>query len=79
MTIYSVDVKICGTAYIKADSPEQAQKKLDELYQSGFEVAPDTYVCDLPFNHPDLGEFTLSPAMTLYGRFGDDTPMEEAE
>ncbi|MBN9548512.1 MAG: hypothetical protein J0H31_06410 [Alphaproteobacteria bacterium] len=74
MNVYRVDVLICGTAYIKASSKEVAQLILD-----GHRVTEaHEHVSEHRLDDPKLPEFSLSPAMTLYGRFSAESEIEEA-
>ncbi|RUU76133.1 hypothetical protein [Mesorhizobium sp. M7A.F.Ca.MR.362.00.0.0] len=73
-SIYRVDVMICGTAYIKASSREVAQLILDDHKIE--ETGP--LISEHRFDDPKLPEFSLSPAMTLYGRFSAESEIEEA-
>lgn len=76
--IYSMDVQMVGTAYIRADSPEQAlaiaKEKLSYL---GIEVHGKR-ISGKRFNDPTLPSVSLSPAMTIVGPFVDPL-IEEAE
>jgi hypothetical protein len=76
MNLYSVDVKICATAYVKANSPEEALKKVVEQYggQPGalVEVGESDDVSGRRFDDPELPDISLSPAMTAYGPWEDD-------
>lgn len=68
--VYRVDVHICGTAYVRADSEADARLKLQTLEQ-GFLTCTDGDVDgkeifhEGSFNDPDLPELSLSPAMTI--------------
>ena len=75
MNLYRVDVLICGTAYIKASSLEAAQEILD----SHRVTEAHEHVSERQFDDPNLPEFSLSPAMTLYGRFSAESEIEEAD
>ena len=75
MNLYRVDVMICGTAYIKASSREVAQVILDSHHV--YETGP--LISEKQFNDPKLPEFSLSPAMTLYGKFSAESEIEEAD
>lgn len=68
--LYSVDIKIIGTAYIKAGSAKQAREMARNLKMEGLEVSGDPLISGLEYSHPDLPEISLSPAMTLYGPTG---------
>lgn len=79
MKLYSIDIKIYGTAYIKADSEEEAlQKARENLTQVGLEFP--CHFRDLISDHadgnifmtgerfnPDMPEISFSPAMTSDG------------
>jgi hypothetical protein len=69
MPVYRVDVMICATAYIKADSEQEARKKLAAIDGTTDATHPDS---ELPisgeqFDSPDLPEVSISPALTLRG------------
>lgn len=79
MKVYSVDVMICATAYIKARSPADAMKKLARRKMAALEVADagagmTVQISDLQYSDPTLPNFSLSPAMTLHGRWKNETP-----
>jgi len=67
--IYSIDVIIYATAYIRADSPEEALEEAKANKNSDFD---DFEICGLSLDDPDLPDFSLSPAMTYYGPGPDD-------
>jgi hypothetical protein len=72
--IYRMDVKIIGTAYVRADSPEEARTKIDEqLIGEWIEVAGDELISGFRFDDPALPEVSLSPAMTITD-FSSDKP-----
>lgn len=79
--VFSVDVKVWATAYIKADTPDQAIEKLRKLRHECLEMAVDeddidlgrVPVSDKAFDDPNLPELSLSPAMTVSARGIDDT------
>lgn len=76
MAVYSIDVRIYGTAYIKARSEAEARKKLAKAIKDdsgqlhladdagGSEDLP---VCGRQFDDPELPAVSLSPAMTVVG------------
>jgi hypothetical protein len=77
--IYRVDVQIAGTAYVKADSVEDALNKIATLNGSALEVAEqdgELAICGRRFNDARLPELSLSPAMTIYGVWPGDKPSE---
>jgi hypothetical protein len=79
MNVYSVDIKICATAYIKAESEEKAIEIANREFakNSGMEL-PDNLgwlempITGLSYDSPDLPDVSLSPAMTFYGPFNGD-------
>lgn len=82
--LFSLDVRIYGTAYIKADTPEQALEKAAELKWKGIqfsdrrqeisEFADFEIVMTGERYGPDLPEITLSPVMTIHGADEGDEP-----
>jgi hypothetical protein len=68
--IWSVDLRVWATAYVQADTREEAEALIrSELLGSGLEVKA-VYGCDveisgLPFDHPDMPEVSISPAMSI--------------
>ncbi len=64
MKIYSTDVQIWGTAYIRAENEEQALKILKE-HILGQEIALDgELISGRSYDDPDLPTASLSPAAT---------------
>lgn len=67
--LYSVDVAIYATAYIKAESFEEARRKIeDDFMPNGLELSGGP-VCGMSYdalmaNDDPTLEITLSPAMT---------------
>lgn len=79
MPIYSIDLKVAATAYVKADTKEQAIQALkDELCAFGTDIS-DFEVSGLPFDSEDLPDISLSPAMTVWGPWGEWSDMEKAD
>lgn len=74
MNVYSIDIQLAGTVYVKADSEDEAlalaQKRMD-VDDSGFgiaiEVDSDPMISGLQYDDPDLPEVSISPAMTVRG------------
>lgn len=71
MKLYSGDVKLAATVYVKADSAEEAQQKIVALHGQfielsskrqtigdGLEMTGETFSKDMP-------DISLSPAMTI--------------
>lgn len=69
--IFTVDVQIAGTAYIKAESREEADRKLAEFILTDAaspELRDDgETVSGLGLESPELPEVSLSPAVTVIG------------
>lgn len=59
MVLYRIDIPLWATAYVKADSPEEAIAKLKTI--NGEEAGDHVDV--RPF--ADLPDISLSPAMTI--------------
>lgn len=74
MNLYSIDIKIAATVYIKAETKKAALTKAKTLVHDEIEVIEDP-TSELPivgyrFDSEDLPEISLSPAMTLRGPWG---------
>lgn len=85
MNLYRLEVKLCGSAYIKARDEEEAAKLFyeafgrDEKRWEGVDVLHASSERD--FDDPRLPDVSLSPAMTAMGPWtpvhGDDLPEME--
>lgn len=79
MTIYSIDLKVAATAYIRANSKEEAIQAIkDEIGKYGTDLI-DFETSERKFDDPELPDISLSPAMTVWGPWGDWNDMELAE
>jgi hypothetical protein len=72
MPLYSIDVRIYGTAYIRADNAAEAQAAADGLKGCCFEfpqgyIGDDVEISGRQYDDPDLPDLSLSPAMTCHG------------
>jgi hypothetical protein len=83
--LFSVDVAIIATAYIVAESDEEAQKIADSLGEEALEfssrrqdigVDQDIAITGETYN-ADMPEISLSPAMTLVGPQGRKVDFQE--
>jgi hypothetical protein len=76
--IYSVDVIVYATAYIRAGSPEEALEiaKGRTMTQFDFSLS-DPDVSNLKYDDPDLPDFSLSPLATYHGPHPDDDAVVE--
>jgi hypothetical protein len=81
--LYSINVKICATAYIKAESEEEAMDILLETVGDGksqlFGEDDIRGVIDGSTFSSDMDDFTLSPAITYYGVYDDDETLQLVE
>lgn len=74
MPVWSIDVKITGTAYVRANSAREARRKLPDQFDGepylGLEMreggAGDFEISGADFDDPTLPELSLSPAMTVW-------------
>lgn len=82
MNVYSIDVKVYATAYIKAETEQDARKIAEELKGYALELpeggAGDLEISGMQLDNPDLPDVSLSPAMTVYGP-DPDTNIELSE
>lgn len=79
MNVYSIDLKVAATAYVRASSKQEAIAALkDELCAFGTDIA-DFEVSSRRLNDPDLPDISLSPAMSVWGPWGDWNDMEQAD
>lgn len=75
--VYSIDVKIYATAYIRADSEAEALKIAKAMKDDCLELCEqdgDPAISGLNYDNPDLPGVSLSPAMTIYGPDEGDLP-----
>lgn len=73
--LYTVDLMIAATVYIKADTLDEAKTKLRDLHQKALELGEDSHqqvpISGASYDSPKLPEASLSPAMTILVN-GDD-------
>jgi hypothetical protein len=87
MAVWSLDLRVCATAYIVADTAEEAREKLkahfathegERLEILGLEVgegcAQDFEISGAAYDDDDLPEISLSPAMTVYAPSWEELP-----
>lgn len=90
MNLYSIDIKICATAYIRAKTAAEAKRIAEAMAFDGLELREDEYqdppICGKGFDDPALPDVSLSPAMTIHGRWGskpelvaEDVPAHEGD
>lgn len=74
--VYSVEVLICATAYIRADSAAEAAQIANENFRENTDASldgsffGDVEVSGARFDFEGLPDVSLSPAMTFLGRAG---------
>lgn len=66
MKVYSIDLVVAATAYIKAENEEEAIAKIRE-FADGELMVEGTMISDAQFRSPNLPDVSLSPAMTIHG------------
>lgn len=76
MNTYSIDVKLYGTAYIKADSAEEALKLAQELTHTDLEVLCDRDDLVIDGDLPEGVNVSLCPMFTIHGPDAGDMPQE---
>ena len=77
MPIYSIDIKIYATAYIRADNEKQAAERaasLENLILQVRDVGSEVAISGRDFTDPALPDLSISPAMTIVGPEDDDEP-----
>jgi len=85
MTVYSLDVVIHATLYVKAEDRNDLSRKINSLSSPDLielhlmeQDAGGMEICGKRYNDPDLPEVSLSPAMTL-GRIKSAIKAEEVD
>ena len=77
MTLYRIDIRIAGTAYVRADSIREAHRKVAETYSMGGIQLSHEDVCD-EATFSSMPDISLSPEATILRPYGINT-VEEAE
>lgn len=74
--LYSVDVVIYGTLYIKADSASEALSiaRRQKGAEVSFEDSNGPPINGDPFDDPNLPDVSLSPVGTIYGPETTEVP-----
>lgn len=60
MSLYTIDLSVCGTAYIYASTLDNARRVLEEIYSIDFDVNDGRWFTA-------ASEISLATAMTVYG------------
>jgi hypothetical protein len=77
MNLYSIDIEVVATAYIKANSKAEAIELAKTIQFDDIEVdnaGGCDLISDLKCDDPDLPQVSLSPSMTIHG-FLDEEPV----
>lgn len=74
MNVYSRDIMICATVYVKASSAEAAEKAIRGIEGKMFAAGRTNFESEVPvfgdrFDSPDMPKVSLSPAMTIQGHW----------
>lgn len=70
--IYSVNVMICATIYVVAESEDDATQQVQAFHMDGGTLSNDDEIIDgvpvsgMEFNNPNFPEISMSPAVTVY-------------
>ncbi len=78
--LYSIDIQIWATAYIKADSAKEAEAIARAF--KGYTLELEEQDGEVPisgqrYSNPDLPDVSLSPAMTIVGPEGQQAELVE--
>jgi hypothetical protein len=75
--IYRIDMMVAATAYIRANSEDEALQLARAMRDDTLEVADagsEVPISGARFDDPDLPDVSLSPAMTVRGPFKSERP-----
>lgn len=68
MPVYGCDVKIAGTAYVKAQNQKEAKQKLAAwIEENGWIEVEGDDISNSRYDDPELPEVSFSGSMTLKG------------
>lgn len=74
--LYSIDVRLYGTAYVRARSAREAKRiARAHLHMETIELTGEL-VSDQLFDNPDLPDLSLASVATCYGPDRDETASE---
>ena len=70
LKLYRCDLQVAATAYIKAYTKKEAGRLLDEFIEDGSALEVEgPEIFGESYHHPRMPIVSLSPAMTIHGRF----------
>lgn len=78
MPLYSMDVKLCATAYVIAENEVEAARLIRSNFTNSTGELPEGYIGDGievygGMYNPDMPEVSISPAVTFIGPDDGDT------
>lgn len=81
MKIYSIDVLVYATAYIRAANVSEAMEKARKMRGASIdtEQGGDVVISGANYDDPALPDVSLSPAMTVCGPDADATVSEAGQ
>lgn len=80
MPLYSKEVWICATVYVQAEDPQAAAERIAQNEMAEVTLSSnDVPVSGVPFDSPDMPEFSFSPVATVYWDLCSDTDPEPVE
>jgi hypothetical protein len=82
MPLYSIDVQLWATAYIKADSAEEAEQIARGLKGSALELEEqdgEVPISGAMYDDPELPDVSLSPAMSIVGPEGQSAELVKGD
>lgn len=81
MPLYSADVPMFATVYVKAKNAAEAQRKIAALRETGFEMSEDEEaevpITGKDYADPDLPDISLSPCVS-FGRVPQKASLQVA-
>ncbi|MEQ1950890.1 hypothetical protein [Mesorhizobium sp. CN2-181] len=83
MNLYSLDIKICATAYIKAETEEEAlaiAQGMTDSIELQTDEEKEIAISGRQYDDPDLPDISISPAITFHGPWnegGSDISLSE--
>ncbi|MFB2553934.1 hypothetical protein [Ensifer soli] len=74
--IYSADIMICATVYVRAATREQALQSIANM-DRGLELREGGIISGRGYDDPRLPDLSLSPAMTVYPPSPSEIDLEQ--
>lgn len=74
MNVYSIDIRVAATAYVKADTEADALRKVATIHGDCLNVhnpvESEVEISSAMLDDPELPEVSISPVMTVWGPTG---------